>query len=75
MSDAIFLYLGLFVFVAVLFQFVCEFAVYCTLLDKFTGSEIVTKKEDPEKFQTALVVQIAFGCIFIILQLIGYLIA
>lgn len=69
MSDNIYLYLGLLFFLIAFLQYCCGVAIYFSFLSAIKSGDIVTKKENPDKFKTAITIQVVTGCFFVLLEL------
>ena len=70
MENLFYLKMGLAFYLFILFQYIIETALYFTLFSKFTGPEIVLKKDDSQKFKKALIIQFATASFFILLEII-----
>ncbi len=69
-EDHLLLCFALFFFLVSAIQQYFGVALYFSLLSKFTGAEIVTKKGDREKFNLAISLQVLSGILFLVLELI-----
>ena len=68
------LYIALLFFLAALVQYKLEVSIYIFPFARLTGTLIVTKKENPNKFANTITFQVISGCFFLLLQIVDWFI-
>jgi hypothetical protein len=68
--EPMYLYIGLIILIFSFLQYCCGVAIYFSILSAIKSGDIVKRKENPDKFNNAIIIQVATGCFFILLELL-----